>query len=226
MSYSYVISDIHGCCKTLKALLEEIQLSTQDKLYLLGDYIDRGPDSKGVIDHLIFLQENGYQVFPLKGNHEEMMVKAISEEPYYEESWRMNGGDATLKSFGIAQLRDMPVSYRSFCSSLVHYIELEKYILVHAGLNFEREDVFEDDYAMLWLRHYQVRPEKIKNKIIVHGHTPTPKEAIERSIEQATTTHRIFLDNGCVYGSSKPDMGTLCCLRLEDRKLFSYAKID
>jgi serine/threonine protein phosphatase 1 len=226
MPYSYVISDIHGCCKTFKVLLEQIQLSKQDKLYLLGDYIDRGPDSKGVIDHIIFLQESGYNVYPLKGNHEQMMVHAFNEEPYYEKSWKMNGGDMTLKSFGVTMLKDIPQKYISFSSSLLHYIELEKYILVHAGLNFERDDVFEDDYAMLWLRNYIVRPEKINNKIIVQGHTPTPLEAIEASIENAEGKYRIWLDNGCVYGPVRSDMGNLCCLRLEDRKLFVCSKTE
>jgi len=73
----YVISDIHGCAKTFKALVDRISFSREDELYLLGDYIDRGPDSKGVIDHIWDLLETGYTVHCLTGNHEQMFLHAI-----------------------------------------------------------------------------------------------------------------------------------------------------
>lgn len=227
MPNTYVISDIHGCCRTFKFLLEEvIQFSKQDTLYLLGDYIDRGPDSKGVLDHIIFLQENNYKVFPLRGNHEELMLNAYQKLASHEKTWLMNGGDTTLESFGITRTPSILPKYISFCAALPHYIELEQYILVHAGLNFERDQPFEDEHAMLWIRHYVIDPVKIDHKIIVHGHTPMPMEVVETSVANAEKKYRIFLDNGCVYKKTRENLGNLCCLRLEDRKLFTCSNID
>jgi len=79
-SKRYVIADIHGCYKTLRYLVEEmISPSKSDYLFFLGDYIDRGPNSSGVIDYVIDLIDNGYKVFPLRGNHEENLLKAYEE---------------------------------------------------------------------------------------------------------------------------------------------------
>ena len=69
--HRFAISDIHGCAKTFEALLDRIALSTQGELYLLGDYLDRGPDSKGVLDLIFRLQREGYAVHCLRGNHEQ-----------------------------------------------------------------------------------------------------------------------------------------------------------
>ena len=93
------ISDIHGCCKTFKALLNKIKFNSNDELYLLGDYIDRGPDSKGVIDYIWQLQKEGYQVNCLRGNHEQMMLRAAFVENKLDH-WMRNGGETTLFSFG------------------------------------------------------------------------------------------------------------------------------
>ena len=77
----WVIPDIHGCSKTLQALFEQqIRPSKEDEIYFLGDYIDRGPDSKGVIDYVRQLEEDGYKVFPLRGNHEDYCLHAVQAE--------------------------------------------------------------------------------------------------------------------------------------------------
>ena len=75
----FAISDIHGCAKNFKALLDRISLSLGDELYLLGDYIDRGPDSKGVIDHVWQLQKTGHTVHCLCGNHEQRLRRNCLE---------------------------------------------------------------------------------------------------------------------------------------------------
>ncbi len=77
MSKQWVIPDIHGCSRSLRALIEDqIVPSLDDQLLFLGDYVDRGPDSKGVIDYVIWLQARGYNTVTLKGNHEEFFVKS------------------------------------------------------------------------------------------------------------------------------------------------------
>ena len=77
----FAVPDIHGCNKTFQALLDRIQLTTNDQLFLLGDYIDRGPDSVGVLDTILRLKEEGYSVFPLRGNHEQMLIESITTLP-------------------------------------------------------------------------------------------------------------------------------------------------
>ena len=212
MSRNLVISDIHSCLKTFQYLLEEsIFLTKEDKLYLLGDYIDRGPDSKGVIDHIISLTRNGYQVYPIKGNHEQLLLDSYNERPFAEQTWLRNGGAITLESFHVSQAKKIPFEYISFFSSLRNYIELENFILVHAGFNFEINNPFDDRESMLWIREYKVEPSKINYKILVQGHTPTSLENIKKSITDRKNTYRIFLDNGCVYGDTRYDMGNLCC---------------
>lgn len=75
----YAITDIHGCNKTFQALLDKIAFTTADALYLLGDYIDRGPDSKGVFDTIFNLQETGHSVHCLRGNHEAMFLDSLKK---------------------------------------------------------------------------------------------------------------------------------------------------
>lgn len=102
----FAISDIHGCLRSFRALLEEINFSKEDTLYLLGDYIDRGPDSKGVIDHIWKLQKEGYTVHCLRGNHEQMLLNEISSPNNY-----FDGESETLRSFGVKQNLNIPRQY-------------------------------------------------------------------------------------------------------------------
>ena len=103
MARRLVIGDVHGCRETLKGLLEKkMKISREDRLFFLGDYIDRGPDSKGVLDYLIDLKENGYSTVFIRGNHEEMLIESLSSDTYFHP-WIYNGGGATLTSFGLTQ---------------------------------------------------------------------------------------------------------------------------
>jgi serine/threonine protein phosphatase 1 len=124
MKKRWVIPDIHGHFKTLKALVEEqIRPTRYDELYFLGDYIDRGPDSKGVIDYLRFLEKDEFSVTILKGNHEDIMVELYEAEvndsnPWYtafynkkRRSWIEMGGKNTLKSFNAKSLKEIPSEY-------------------------------------------------------------------------------------------------------------------
>ena len=81
MSQRWIIPDIHGCLKTLKVLLEnQLKITKNDKVYFLGDYIDRGPDGKGVLDYLMRLKEEEYDIYCIKGNHEDLCVKAFEAD--------------------------------------------------------------------------------------------------------------------------------------------------
>lgn len=237
MNKRWVIPDIHGCYKTLKTLFEyQIKPDREDTIYFLGDYIDRGPDSKGVIDYIRQMQADGYQVFPLKGNHEDYCVRAVEAEfkrknflgiktaNRIRAEWEKHGGKETQESFGITDLKDFPKDYLEWMQELPYYIELEDYILVHAGLNFDISNPFDDKISMIWLRDYRIVPAKINNKTIVHGHVPVSLEFIDMMLKN-NSHHFIDLDNA-VYTSNRPGFGNLVALELNSKELKVQSNMD
>jgi len=225
MKKRWVIPDIHGCVKTLQTLIEElIRPDRWDDLYFLGDYIDRGPDSKGVIDYIRTLQKEKYNITALRGNHEQFVIELYEAELnskfawFYRfadkkyRSWMDIGGRDTMLSFGISELRDIPPEYIDWMRSLPYYFQMEDFILVHAGLNFEAEDPFSDKETMLWTREYKIVPEKIGNRKIIHGHVPVNLELMDMAIKNKSLKF-IDLDNG-PYIKDKSGFGNLVALEL------------
>src|ERR1700721_350669 len=103
MAKRWVIPDIHGCHKTFKKLVSRLELNKEeDQLFLLGDYIDRGPNSRKVIKFIMKLRTEGFIVRTLKGNHEDLMLLSI-QDPHLISLWHQNGGLATLKSFKVTE---------------------------------------------------------------------------------------------------------------------------
>lgn len=221
----YAISDIHGCSKTFKALLEKIQLSKTDELYLLGDYVDRGPNSKGVIDYIWQLQKEGYTVNCLKGNHEEMMIQARHHSGA-KNMWIKNGGFETLQSFNTVDVRDVSLDYFSWMVQLPLYFEVENYILVHAGLRFGVGDVLDHKEAMLWQRNWynNIDYEWLGNRMIVHGHTPIFTKFIKAQLSQLSSKQYLDIDNGCCY--SKLGFNKLTAFDMTNQKIYFQANID
>lgn len=237
MGKRWVIPDIHGCSKTLQALIEKhIKPTKFDALYFLGDYIDRGPDSKAVLDYLMQLEQNEYNVQFLLGNHEDYCIKAWDEDKQkkgflgmrfktkIQSVWETHGGKDTLESFEAGFASEIPERYISWMRKLKHYLELDQYILVHAGLNFNIDDPLEDTFAMLWTREFKVVPEKIRNKKIVHGHVPVDLEFMDHVIK-ASQYHFIDLDNG-VYMERRAGYGNLVALELDSREYVVQSNID
>ena len=169
----FAISDIHGCRQTFDALLQKIELKKEDKLFLLGDFIDRGPDAKGVLDKIMTMQEEGYQVYCTWGNHEEIMMDII-DNPVNLGSWLRSGGASTLTSFEVNYPTDIPSKYIDFIRSFPYYLEEDQYILVHAGLNFKLRQPLKGITDMLWIRKWYdaINYKWLKDRIIIHGHTP------------------------------------------------------
>lgn len=209
------MSDIHGCQKTFRYLVEkELQLKTTDTLYLLGDYIDRGPDSKGVLDYIVELQKEGHRVEALRGNHEEMLMQSRTDSTYLT-TWLLNGGAEAMESFEVATPQQIPELYFQQLENLKLYIKLDDYLLVHAGFNFSAPDPFADTEAMLWTRKFEVDKTILGNRKIIHGHTPI-------SLDQMATTVTtpdidvINIDAGCVYAGR---FGHLAALDLDTVEL-------
>ncbi len=196
----FAIGDIHGCYEAFRALVEQkIQIKKSDKLILLGDYIDRGTHSKEVVDYIIELQNNGFDIVPLRGNHEAMLLDAFDK---YERLsiWIQNGGSATLKSFGINSLKDLEPRYLEFFNKLPYYFEFEEYLFVHAGFNDDENDPFEDKYHMIWKCREKYRHPSLRDKTIVHGHRPIP---VTLCYENVFSSNKVInLDTGCVYSDS------------------------
>lgn len=237
MKKYWVVPDIHGNSKTLQALVEEqIKPMRSDRLFFLGDYIDRGPDARGVVDYIMKLQDDEYDVHPLRGNHEDFLLRTYDNETVQKnilgisyrnkmkKEWFRFGGRETLKSFGVSDVHDIPGKYIEWMRNLDYYIELDGYILVHAGLNFNIDNPYDDRHAMLWAKDFKAIPEKIGNRKVVHGHVPVSLEFIDL-LAKSDTFHFIDLDNG-VYMPGKEGFGNLVAMELISRELIIQPNLD
>lgn len=210
-------------------MLEVIELSKTDNLYLLGDYLNKGPDSKGVFDFIFELQQAGYKLKCLRGNHEQYLVDGLKYS-WEEIAFLNRGGRETLESFGVDKIHQIPEKYLNFIKSLPFFFETESYLLIHAGLNFDLEDPFKDDFSMLNIRDMKVDLIKTGNKKIIHGHVPNSYLDIENAClpdRQALTFHdnHISIDGGCVY-SHIHALNHLIALEIKSGKMYLHKNID
>lgn len=163
------IGDIHGCRRALESLLGLIQPATDQSIITLGDYIDRGPDSKGVINLLIEFGQS-HELITLKGNHELLLEYALLGKPDYH-FWisEMVGGDATLASYG-GNLKNIPQSHLDFYLNAELYYETAEHIFVHGGVNPTLAMHEQNAYELLTKRFYNVQAH-CSDKTIICGHT-------------------------------------------------------
>lgn len=197
----WVIPDVHGYCQTLKTLVtNQIQLTKSDQLFLLGDYIDRGPDNAGVIDFILELQQTGYQVYGILGNHEDNLIHEfeLHRQTHPRLTWTKWIEAIDL----LDEHQNIHPMYFQWLTSLPYYIELDHFYLVHAGFRFDSPHPFTDYDAMLRIRGFQQNP---TGKTIIHGHQPTNLNMIEAKIRQRNNI--IPLDNGCYAGRSQRENG-------------------
>jgi serine/threonine protein phosphatase 1 len=194
---TYAVGDIHGCLDLLLELLGRIQADAagrERRLVFLGDYIDRGPDSAGVIARLCELQAaEPEHVICLKGNHEDLMLKSI-RRPDVLPVWLQNGGDAALDSFGCDDPAAVPANVVAWVRALPSHWEDGRRVFVHAGLRPGRDRLDQTDRDRLWIRDEFLRANYDFGKLVVHGHTPRLDGRPE------LWPHRVNLDTGAVYG--------------------------
>lgn len=230
--HRFVTSDIHGCQHTFDTLLDRLAFSRADELYLLGDYVDRGPDSKGVIDMIWEYQKAGYRIHCLRGNHEDLVLRAASHDYTFLERWLQDDGKATMDSFGVRDCADIPAEYLNWMRSLPYFLEVDNYILVHAGFDFSLADPLSDPAEMAWIRFWYdtIRYDWLGERIILHGHTPVDREALAEQHRQLEKQQYLDLDNGCVFAEprlwKRPGLGGLAVFDLDSQKLEVVENVD
>jgi Calcineurin-like phosphoesterase len=186
------IGDIHGCLDLLRGLLDRVSPNSEDRLIFLGDYIDRGPDSPGVIDFLLELQPQFPNSVFLQGNHEQILLNYLAGQ--LDLGYLLDGGAATLQQYEQRGTRRPPDRHLDFLHKLRLSFQQQGYLFVHAGLKPGRPLAEQTEDDLLWIRHeFLSHPDPCEwGQIIVHGHTPL--EAI------SFTPCRIGLDTGAVFG--------------------------
>lgn len=188
----FVIGDIHGCGKALRTVLEQLTPDSGDELIFLGDYVDRGPDSRDVVDQLVALKRH-CRVVPLRGNHE-IMLMGVAFGGLDATGWLGNGGRATLASYG-GSLSKIPDSHLEFFTALRPYHETDRHLFVHAGYTPEIPMAKQEDAAMYWEHmRFPPPPPHCSGKRAFVGHTPQPDGNV------VDHGHLVCLDTYCFGG--------------------------
>jgi serine/threonine protein phosphatase 1 len=193
----FAIGDVHGCDEELRALIQKLPLNRDSLVVFLGDYIDRGPNSRGVVDTILELKQY-CRVICLLGNHELMLREFLDgSDARRMARFIYNGGGATLASYSDDDgVFSIPEEHLAFYEELAHYHVEGEHCFVHAGLPVDVEELDMELHGedLVWMRLRPGVPEPTYSKIVVHGHTPRPQVEI--------LPHRINLDTSCVYGHS------------------------
>lgn len=213
-----VVGDIHGCYNELEELLLILETEGEynkhtDKLVFLGDYIDRGDNSRLVIETIRNLQDGNDNVIALMGNHEDMLL-----DYYYrkDKSWTFNGYKKTMDSYkGHEEQFESDIQW---IENLPLYHEDEHFIYVHAGVDVDKPLEEQDRNTLLWVREEFIYSEKKYHKKVIFGHTPTINLIFEHK-PTYTLTDNIDIDTGCVYG------GALTALIIEDDTVMGFYQI-
>jgi len=193
---TYAIGDVHGCIDKLMRLLERCLRHGGDRpsrFVFVGDYIDRGPDSRAVIELLIDLQKDmPGEVIALRGNHEAMMLEAVRTGD--ATLWRLNGAGQTLASYGIAHPAEMPPEHVDWAASLPLSFDDGRRYFVHAGVNPALPLARQTEHDQLWIREPFLSHPREYGRLIVHGHTPLTTGIPDRR------PNRLNLDTAAVFG--------------------------
>lgn len=204
------IGDIHGCYTALRKLCEFVQLRSDDVIITMGDYGDRGPDTKRSIDYLLQLRQR-HKLIPLRGNHDIMMLNARKNEVDYQ-SWINVGGDATLRSYAPkgqeGRLAHVTAPHWVFLEErLLPYYETDTHFFVHGNVYPDLPLDDQPDYMLYWERFNDPQRHE-SGKIMICGHTS------QKSGKPLVTDHGICIDTRA-YGS-----GWLTCLDVESGRVW------
>jgi len=223
MKRLFAIGDIHGCYETFhKLVFDYIKLRKTDRLILLGDYIDRGSRSREVIDLIIRLTHEGFDILPLTGNHEWMLVNSYLN-PDMLPLWLMNSGQTTIESFGLNEISELDEVYFNFFRNLPYYHREGNILFVHAGFDDGADDPFADKESMIWESRLFYSNPRLAGTRIIHGHRPKQIDYVINTIRQNNQV--IPIDTGCVYGREM-NYGYLSALEINSMELISVEKTD
>jgi len=228
----YAIGDIHGCDDLLAQLLDQIDRDddargpAETTIIILGDLVDRGPDSAAVVERLRLLKQARPAVRLLMGNHEEILLAALAGDDKALRLFARIGGRETLMSYGIddatydrldypdlhrSLIDNIPSSHRQFIETFEDLIEIGGYAFVHAGIDPRSSLDQQRTRDLRWIREPFLSFPRPLDKMVVHGHT------ISDAVQQRA--HRIGIDTGAYMS------GTLTALGLEgDQRWFLYAR--
>jgi serine/threonine protein phosphatase 1 len=227
----YAVGDIHGHLDALGPLLAKLaddltrsRPAERPLLVFLGDYVDRGPDSRGVIDAILALEAGAdFEVVALKGNHEDALLRFLADGGF-GPNWLTNWGEATLISYGVRPpapgaeatetprvqaelLAALPQAHRAFLGRLATSVTVQDYLFVHAGVRPGVALAAQAEQDLIWIRYEFLQSDADFGKVVVHGHTPAQLPELK--------ANRIGIDTGVYYS------GVLTAVRLEgtDRRI-------
>lgn len=215
------IGDIHGCAASSKAMLQKLHEKYQDEptYVFMGDYTDRGPHSRKVIEQLLAFNEDHECIF-LRGNHDEMLLKAYEDNEW--DLWLANGGDTTLRNYDSTPNNfNLPEDHHQFFRNTVLYWQTDDYFFVHGGISPDltiRENL-ESDYErsqFLWQRDHIYIHRNQWEKTVVFAHTPVKQPIMEENM--------IGIDTGCVYKDR--GYGILTALVLPEMEFIEQECLD
>ena len=217
----FVIGDIHGCVDELRTLIDALPLAAGDRVVFLGDYIDRGPHSKAVVEFLLSLQKQAPQIefIFLKGNHEDMLLSFLGLAGAHGNMFLVNGGHATLASYGLSErqmasqhgLSAIAREHLEFYQRLQTYYLMEPFLCVHAGVHPQKSLSDQTSEDLLWIRNkFILSPHRLPQTVLF-GHTPRQSVLYD-------LPYKVGLDTGLVYGNM------LTCLEVDEKVLFQIGR--
>jgi Calcineurin-like phosphoesterase len=213
----FAIGDIHGCADELDAMLEAIAPAPGDTVVFVGDYVDRGPSSRDVIERVLEVEKTGAECVFLKGNHEDMMLSFLGLEGHYGDSFLFNGGAVTLESYGIRSdkvenaIEHLPARHLEFLNRLSLSYLRPPYLFVHAGIMPTRQLEEQEAEDLLWIRQeFIFNPHRV-DATVVFGHTPMRGVMID-------LPYKLGIDTGLVYG------GKLTCVEFSEGVLYQVQR--
>lgn len=219
----FAIGDIHGCVLSLESLISTLSASYSDfenrSFVFLGDYTDRGPKSKEVVDFLLNFSEK-YDCIFIRGNHDLMLLDAVQKDDW--KLWIANGGELTISNYGMnSDKLNIPDEHLAFFQSTQIFYETEHYVFVHGGLhpdltireNLDHEKYYDD---FLWTRNHINAGWNNWDKTVVFGHTPVHSPIHKNNM--------IGIDTGCVY--VKRGYGNLTAVALPEEEFHQQKCLD
>ena len=213
----FAIGDIHGCIDEVSTMIATIAPVRGDTVVFVGDYIDRGPAAREVIEALIELSQGPAEYVFLKGNHEDMMLSFLGLPGHYGDSFLFNGGMPTLESYGVPQadavhaIERIPPSHLAFFKTLATSYLHPPYLFVHAGISPLRQLEEQSVEDMLWIRQEFIFNPHQLGATVVFGHTPMRAVMVD-------FPYKLGIDTGLVYG------GKLTCVECNEGILYQVGR--